>query len=166
MQNVTISKSKTTIKKLWQFKVLMFLLPIVFFRSDLRAQVNVALTATATHSGGGAGSFAATNYNDAVITAHSGCTSSAQPWGWVSTNGWIEFTWGTAVTFNKIVLYKSNRPMTSCQMQYWNGSSYVTFHTYAGSTCTQDSITFDPVTTTKLRFNSVAGSSNPNHREI
>ncbi|MBE2290407.1 MAG: immunoglobulin domain-containing protein, partial [Chitinophagaceae bacterium] len=130
------------------------------------AQTNLALTATATHSGGGAGSFAANNYNDGVIAAFSGCSSSAQPWGWVSSNGSITFTWSSAVTFNKIVLYKSNRPMTSCQMQYWNGSAFVTFLSYSGSTCSQDSVTFSPVTTTILRFLSVSGSSNPNHREI
>jgi hypothetical protein len=132
----------------------------------VKAQTNVALTATAAHSGGGSGSFGPNNYNDGVITANSGCFSSAQPWGWVSTNGSITFTWSAPVTFSKIVLYKSDRPMTTCQMQFWNGSAFVTFLSYSGTTCSQDSVTFTPVTTTILRLLSIAGSGNPNHREI
>lgn len=130
------------------------------------AQTNIALSATANHSGGGAGVYAAYNYNDNIVAPNTGCTSSAEPWGWVLTNGWITLTWPAPVTFNKIVLFKSNRPMTSCVMEYWDGSTFVPFHTYSSSTCTQDSLTFAPVTTTILRFNNVAGSSNPNHREI
>ncbi|MBZ0099781.1 MAG: hypothetical protein K8F30_11885, partial [Taibaiella sp.] len=52
---------------------------------------NLALTATAAHSGGGATTYAATNYNDNVYNA---CNNL--PWGWVTTNGWIEYTWSTA----------------------------------------------------------------------
>lgn len=55
--------------------------------------------------------------------------------------------------------------MTTCVIEYWNGTGYTTATNYSGSSC-DDSITFAPVTTTKLRFNNVAGSSNPNHREI
>lgn len=121
---------------------------------------NLALTATAAHSGGGATTYAATNYNDNVYNA---CNNL--PWGWVTTNGWIEYTWSTAQTINKVVFRKDNRPMTSCVIEYWNGTGYSTATNYSGSSC-DDSITFSPVTTTKLRFNSVAGSSNPNHREI
>ncbi len=149
-------------------KKIYLLLLVIFLGFKGYAQVNWALTATASHSGGGATVYAASNYNDGVIAANSGtCASSATPWGWVTSSGWINFTWASPVTFNKIVLYKSNRPMLSCTMQYWTGSAWVTFYTYSvSSTCTEDSITFAPVTTTQLQFQTVGGSSNPNHREI
>ncbi len=131
--------------------------------SDLNAQ-NLALTATSAHSGGGAtGSpdYSAANYNDGVI-ANCGST----PWGWVSTNGWIEYTWSSAQTLTKVIFYKDGRPMTTCTIEYWNGTSYTTIMNYNNSATCLDSVTFSPVTTTKLRFNNIAGSGNPNHREI
>ena len=121
---------------------------------------NIALTATASHSGGGSTSYGPTNYNDNIWNAYGNL-----PWGWVNTNGSIEYTWQTPVTFNKIVFLKDNRPMYTCTVQQWNGSSYVDFYTY-NNNATEDSITFPPVTTTKLRFFNIAGSSNPNFREI
>lgn len=121
---------------------------------------NIALTATAAHSGGGATTYSAANYNDNIYG-----TCGSLPWGWVSTNGWIEYTWTSPQVINKVVFRKDNRPMTTCVIEYWNGTGYSTVTNYSGSAC-DDSITFSPVTTTKLRFNSVAGSSNPNHREI
>lgn len=127
---------------------------------DAQAQ-NLALTATATHSGGGATIYDASNYNDNNI-ANCGST----PWGWVSTNGWIEYTWATPQTLTKVIFHKDNRPMTTCTIEAWNGSSYTTVATYNSSVTCLDSITFSAVTTTKLRFNNVAGNSNPNHREI
>jgi hypothetical protein len=121
---------------------------------------NLALTATAAHSGGGATTYAASNYNDNIYN-----TCNALPWGWVSTNGWIEYTWASPQVINKVVFRKDNRPMTTCVVEYWNGTGYSTATNYSGSSC-DDSVTFTPVTTTRLRFNNVAGSSNPNHREI
>ena len=81
-------------------------------------QTNVALTATAAQSGGGTGAppsgYGAANYNDNVIATGPSCAEVNTPWGWVSTNGSITYTWSSATTFNKIVFYKSNRPMTTC----------------------------------------------------
>ncbi len=142
-------------------KVLFISMAIItmFCHNNSLAQ-NLALTATAAHSGGGATTYSAANYNDDVYN-----TCNALPWGWVSTNGWIEYTWGSAQVINKVVFRKDNRPMTTCVVEYWNGTGYSTVTNYSGSAC-DDSITFTPVTTTRLRFNNVAGSSNPNHREI
>jgi hypothetical protein len=56
--------------------------------------------------------------------------------------------------------------MTTCTFEYWNGSSYVSFYNYSDATTCDHSVTFTPVTTTKLRFNNVGGSGNPNFREI
>lgn len=122
---------------------------------------NLALTATASHSGGGATTYSAANYNDGVIA---GCGST--PWGWVSTNGWIEYVWSSPQTITKVRFFKDNRPMTTCTIEYWTGSTYATITNYSNSVTCLDSISFSAVTTTRLRFNNVAGNSNPNHREI
>lgn len=126
------------------------------------SQVNHALTAVATHSGGGSLAYGPTAYNDGIIPAY-----GSAPWGWVSSNGSIEYTWTSPVSINTIVLFKDNRPMTTCDIQYWDGSQYVTFLNYNNPTSAiKDSITFPTVVTTKLKFNNVGGSANPNHREI
>jgi len=140
-------------------KISFFAMLFMVFSINTKAQ-NLALTATAAHSGGGATTYAATNYNDGIYNA---CNNL--PWGWVSTNGWIEYTWGSTQNITKVVFRKDNRPMTTCVVEYWNGSAYTTIMNYSGSAC-DDSITFAAVSTTKLRFNTVGGSSNPNHREI
>lgn len=121
---------------------------------------NIALSAVATHSGGGAGTFGPANYNDGNIPAYPN-----QPWGWVSTNGWIEYTWPAPVTFNAVKFYKSDRPMSSCSFQYWDGSGYVTFFNY-NSTVIDDSVGFPQITSSRIRFNALAGANNPNFREI
>lgn len=137
---------------------------LAFFNPTAQAQTqpNIALTATAAHSGGGATIYSAANYNDANIV--NSCTNT--PWGWVSTNGWIEYTWTSPQIVGKVIFYKSNRPMTQCVVEYWNGTGYVNIMNYSNGTPCVDSISFPPVTTTRLRFNQVSGSSNPNHREI
>jgi parallel beta-helix repeat protein len=125
---------------------------------------NIGLTAVSTHSGGGASpSYGPELYNDGIIPAYG--SSGTGIWGWTSTNGWIEYTWTTPKRINKVVFYKDNRPMSTCTFQYWNGTSYVDFYSYNNS-AVQDSVTFPVVITTKLRFNNIAGSSNPNFREI
>jgi hypothetical protein len=121
---------------------------------------NIALTAVAAHSSGGATTYGPANYNDGIISAH-----GSLPWGWVTTNGWVEFTWPAPVTFNAVKFYKDNRPMITCTFQYWDGANYVNFLNY-NSSAPEDSVTFPPVTSTRLRFNAIAGSSNPNFREI
>ncbi|MFZ4401341.1 MAG: T9SS type A sorting domain-containing protein [Bacteroidales bacterium] len=126
---------------------------------------NVGLTAISTQSGGGASpNYGPEIYNDGVIPAYG--TTGTGIWGWVTTAGWIEYTWTNPATFNKVVFYKDNRPMSSCTFQYWNGSSYVDFLSYS-NTNADDSLTFPNITTTKLRFNNISGTAaNPNFREI
>jgi len=106
---------------------------------------NLALTATASHSGGGATTYGPQNYNDNVIPAFGNT-----PWGWVSTSGWIEYVWTTPQTFDKVKFFKDNRPMTICTLQYWNAmtSAYVDFYNYNSAVVPDDSVTFPAVTTT------------------
>ncbi len=124
------------------------------------AQGNVALSATASHTGGGSGTYAPSLYNDGLDNGY-----GSGIWGWTSTNGSIDFTWSSAKSVSKVVFFKDNRPMITCTIQYWNGSSWINITSYNSSTLT-DSITFSPVSTTILRLSTVAGSSNPNFREI
>ncbi len=144
------------------------LLSGIFVSVTANAQTNVALSATASQSGGGVTVYGPANYNDNVITSWTSCsTACPTPWGWVAESGSILYTWTTAATFNKIVFLKADRPMSTCTVQYWNGSAFVTFATYTTAGCIADSITFPPITTTKLQFlNCVAPAINPNFREI
>jgi hypothetical protein len=140
---------------------------MVFFSlGNTYGQLNLALSAVSSHSGGGASpSFGPENYNDGFIPAF-GCTSPCG-WGWVTSNGWIEFQWTSPVRFNGVKFFKDNRPMTACIIQSWNGTGYDTIVSYSNpaSPNPEDSIFFTPVTSTRIRFNAVAGS-NPNFREI
>jgi len=121
---------------------------------------NIAPQAIASHSSGGTSSYGPANYNDNVIPAYPNT-----PWGWVSTNGWIELTWPAPVTFNGVKFYKSDRPMYTCTFEYWDGVQYIPFY-YYNSSAIDDSVAFPEVTSSKLRFYNIAGSNNPNHREI
>ncbi len=84
----------------FQLKAMSCLLFMAIFCLSVvvNAQTNVALTATASHSGGGSTIYAASNYNDGIIAASSSCSSSATPWGWVTGGGSITYTWGAPVT--------------------------------------------------------------------
>jgi len=123
-------------------------------------QVNLALNASVSQTSGGTGTFGPTNYNDNVITPFGGV------WGWVGTNGSIEYVWSQPQNINKIVFYKDNRPFSTMNIEYWNGSSYVTlFGSYTGTTSSEDSIIFPTIITSRVRFANIGGSS-PNFREI
>ncbi|MCX6231017.1 MAG: right-handed parallel beta-helix repeat-containing protein [Bacteroidetes bacterium] len=123
---------------------------------------NVGLLATSAHSSGGVTGIGPELYNDGIILPY----NTSGGWGWTTQNGWIEYTWTAAQTINKVVFYKDNRPMSTCTFQYWNGTAYVDFYSY-NNAAIQDSVIFNPVTTTKLRFNTIfASAGNPNFREI
>ena len=151
-----ISNSKPAIK------LLLLIIIVILGVSNTSAQTNVALTATATHSGGGATTYGPQNYNDNIIP------TDVNTFGWVSSNGSIEYTWAASQYIDEVRFFLGNRNMTSCTIQYWNGSAYVTCGSYSGSAGTgliTVTRTFTGVNTTRLRFISIAGS-NPNFREI
>ncbi|MCW5908673.1 MAG: hypothetical protein KIS94_12495, partial [Chitinophagales bacterium] len=135
--------------------------------ASLYGQTNIALTATASHTGGGTVvPYTAASYNDNNIDA---CPGSV--WGWVTTGQNIDLIWGSNQTFDKVRFFKGDRPFTSLVVQYWNGSSYVNIGTFSnGTACTSvtggyHEYTFTAVTSTRIRFANVQGS-NPNFREI
>lgn len=150
----------------WRFlSIALFVFALISGASlDANAQAgtNIALIGTPNHSGGGQTVFnyGPDEYNDGTINS---CNQT--PWGWVYTNGWIEYRWTTPQLVGKLKFMKDNRPMTNCTIEYWTGSGYSQIATYNGNSC-DDSITFATVTTTRIRMQNVAGSSNPNHREI
>jgi len=147
----------------------------IFTASSAYAQINYARTATATHSGGGAGVYGPANYNDGVIS-----TTTGTPWGWIAGTGgtgmWMQYTWSSTVSINEWVIYgveNANRTMTAGEIQYWDGSSWQRATTFSHTPTVQPwvlSVTFPTVTTTRMRLinMTVSGrqSSNPNFREI
>ncbi len=161
-----------SVKNIWFSVALLSLLAVASAPVKSVAQVNVGLTAVASHTSGGLTSFGygPDNYNDNVIVAFSSCGgigSCPTPWGWVTNGQTIIYTWSSPVTFNKIVFFKADRPMNACNIQYWNGSSFVPLASYSSTICPLDSVVFTPVTTTILQFvNCVAPLINPNFREI
>ncbi|MBU3661867.1 MAG: hypothetical protein FGM41_01550, partial [Bacteroidetes bacterium] len=155
---------KIQIQKL---KVWLCLTFMVIATAQLNAQTNLALSAVSTHSGGGASAtgYGPELYNNGIIPPTIGL--GAFNWGWLTTGGWIEYTWTSQVNINRVVFYKDNRPFTTMNIEIWNGSAFVVvLPNFAGSTSTVDSVTFTvPLQTTRLRFNNIGGS-NPNFREI
>ncbi|WP_417603612.1 fibronectin type III domain-containing protein, partial [Owenweeksia hongkongensis] len=148
-------------------KLLLLIGMVACWISPAMAQQNIALQATAAQSGGGAAAYGPANYNDGIIPVGAATT----PWGWVSGGGWIEYTWPSAVNFQDIVFYHSNRKVTGGIIEYWDAStsSYVTVVGNLASLLAPgdvDSVSLPVrVNSTKLRFNNLTGS-NPNFREI
>ena len=141
-----------------------FLLYIVSGGIFVARGQNIALTATATQSGGGVTIYGPANYNDDVIATYSNL-----PWGWVNTNGWIEYTWSSAQTMTGVKFYNSDRQFNSLTIEYYNGSAYVFVQTATSGPLDQEiTVTFaTPVTGTRLRFNNIGSHIyNPNFREI
>jgi len=158
------------------FLILTGLLAISSFQ--MNAQTNLALSATASHSGGGTGTYGPQNYNDGYY-----CNGSGTCWGWVSTSGnpstssWIEYQWTTSQTFDEIKVYinsTTNRAMHGFKVQYWNGSTYVDHHTFyiapANLTLNYVDKFSSPITSTRLRLTDIytTGSQafNPMNEEI
>lgn len=143
--------------------LLLLIFALTLLQNVATAQINIALTGVATHGTGGVTTFGPQNYNDQIIPVF-----PSQPWGWINTGQWIEYNWTTPQIINRVVFHKDNRPYTTMDIQYWDGSSYVNVvagHIGTGANAA-DSITFlTPIVSTKLRFNNIQGS-NPNFREI
>ncbi len=154
-------------KTLQKLKLCLMFAFLLIAGLQLKAQTNLALTAVSLHSGGGAtaAGYGPELYNNGIIPPTLGL--GPFNWGWLTTGGWIEYTWTSQVNINRVVFYKDNRPFTTMNIEIWNGSSYVVVVAgFAGSASTVDSITFAvPLQTTRLRFNNIGGS-NPNFREI
>jgi len=134
--------------------------------------VNLALTATANHSGGGAGIFGPANYNDGVIVSGT--------FGWVSTTGnpstssWYEYRWSSSQRIQRIRIFNDqtlSRCLTGGTVQVWNGSVFTNVLTFSvGASLQYDVVLPTPQTTTIIRITNHVTSgtqtSNPAVREI
>lgn len=136
------------------------------------AQQNVASASQGTiiaQSGGGTGAYGPEKYiNDTLLVI--GAATPVTDQGYVSNNGWIEFTFPAPVSVNKVVFFKEARPVTTALIEAYDAtsSSYVTVANYENYVnVEEDSIVFAAVTTDKIRINNIIGhSNNPNFREI
>jgi hypothetical protein len=155
-----------------RFILALALLPLSNLK--LGAQANIAPQATVTASTCNTG--ACSTLNDLALGT---CGTQSM---WITSNAtnpgstiFIQFTWPSAVTFNKITIHnaeQNNRFMTGGILQIWNGSTWVNHHTFTQTNlavCNWD-INFTAVTTMMFRFTdmTVGGtqSSNMNFREI
>lgn len=136
------------------------------------SQVNLASASLGTvvsQSGGGSGAYGPEKYNNDTLLAI-GVTSPFADQGYVSNGGWIEFMFTAPASVNKVVFLKELRPVTKATIEAYDAttSSYYTVATYENYVNnTEDSITFAPVTTDRIRINNIVGhSNNPNFREI
>jgi F5/8 type C domain len=85
--------------------------------------------------------------------------------GWSSASGaampqWAELDWPSAQTISKVDLFtNSGYPIKDVQIQYWNGSSWVTptGASIAGNTQKYIPFAFSPISTTKVRAYVTAG---------
>ncbi|MBE7492745.1 MAG: hypothetical protein HS108_13455, partial [Planctomycetes bacterium] len=102
---------------------------------SLQAQTNLALSATASQSAGGSGTYGPQNINDNVLT------QGANIYAWVSTSSgtgnntaYWQLTWSSTVNIASLRFYyesTTTRFMYSADVQYWDGSAWVTDHRYS-----------------------------------
>jgi hypothetical protein len=133
---------------------------------------NQALSATASLSSGGSLSHPPTFVNDNILETAATCQKNT--WivtGWGSTTEWIELAWTSSLILQSMHLDTtavtndacfSNQTATGAQIQWWNGSSWVTDGTVSGQIDDWDYTFTTPVTTTKVRLYSVRSPANYN----
>lgn len=136
------------------------------------SNTNIAPTATATSSGGGVTTYGPQNANDGKLE-----TNSCSPYSWLntylgSTTEWIQYTWAASHKFTSIHVDTTasvndscslpNQTVTGAQVQWWNGTTWVTDGTVANQTNDWDYTFQSPVTTTQLRLYSVRSNANYN----
>lgn len=133
---------------------------------------NYAPSATATSSGGGVTTYGPQNANDGKLEINA-CT----PYSWLNTSAgstteWLQLTWTTSHTLKSIHVDTtastndsctlSSQTATGAQVQWWNGTTWVTDGTVSGKTDDWDYTFTTQVTTTKIRLYSVRSKANYN----
>ena len=149
--------------------------------TQVKAQLNVAPSATITGVGLSTGTLAWTRVND----LDTGTLTSGQQCWLTTTNPpsttpgveWFAFNWTNPQTIAKVKFYLASataRTLTGATMQKWDAttSSWITFNTWTQAQGPLSfTITFNPVTTIAIRVTSflmtgIGQTSNPNFREI
>lgn len=99
--------------------------------------------------------------NDGFDPAHSNDRSHAVYGNWPQTGTqWVQYDWNSPVTINRVDVYwfDDNQGIdlpASCQLKYWNGSSYVNVPNPVGLGVAgnqYNTTTFSQITTTRLRL--------------
>jgi|GEM_PF-1372300 len=111
---------------------------------------NLAIGATASAS---SSAMPASNANDGIANSRWNAGTGT------SGNQWLEMNLGSAKKISKVVLSEAIQRITSYNLQYYNGSSWVNLDT--GTVLGYKTITFAEVTTSRVRLliNSTSGSS-------
>jgi len=140
---------------------------------------NVALTATATISGGGSVSpYLPSDANDGVLE-----TSSCSAYAWITAGNspgtdWIQYTWTTAQSITKMHMDTTSgtvadscgnigRTLGAATIEWWNGSSWVTDGSVSGKLDDWDYTFTTTISTTQVRLyaiyctNTMGQESNP-----
>jgi len=142
----------------------------------LHAQTNLALSATASTSGGGTGNpgYGPHHLNDTVINQN---PTSQQNFSWVTAGtqsantAFWQLTWSSSVTVASFTFFPNEattRFLSGADVQYWNGSAWVTDHRYSVSPAMNYTVNLTaPRTTTMFRlYNLFASSGNPTCCEL
>ena len=129
---------------------------------------NSALSATASTSGGGSGSYGPTAMNNGV-----GPSCSAFTWinnGSSPAGKWLQLSWSSNIQVGGFYLQTDNSSGSTCgtvgrnlngaTVQWWNGSAWVTAGAISGQTGTNVRYDFPtPVTTSQVRLYDVVSSA-------
>jgi hypothetical protein len=142
--------------------------------SDCNCTINLALTAVASVSPGGGSipPYTAAELNNGIGK------SQCNRWSWVTNGGtptanaWFELDWTSQVTVASIYVEttaengndpvcpgSAGRNVAGADVQYWNGSTWVTATTFSGKTNDFQLDIVPPVQTTKLRLGNVAAGA-------
>lgn len=127
-------------------------------------ETNIALDATASHSGGGSGVWGAAQLNNGDSTGTSNDC-------WTSANGWVMLDWEDEVWVGGMKIYYtrwrnlgSNYCLHRCTVQYWDGDAWQDDQDYDdgnyGSNNDHVIEMTTPVKTSKLRLYGMYAGSN------
>lgn len=145
----------------------------------LNDPVNIAPLATATSSGGGTGNYGPTRANNGLVETDEPCGT----WGWIEASNvpggrWIQYEWPSPVSvYNMHMDTQSGTTTNHCgnvgrtlgyaEVQWWNGSGWITDGIVTNQLDDWDYTFTLPVTTTRVRLfniyatNLLGQSSNP-----
>ncbi len=181
--HLVLEKSINIMRK--QYKLILIVsFVLLAFIPQMRAQMNLATSATATcnTTQGSTTTGGGWNWNQINNGTISGC-GNQEAFIWTQTppasTDEMTWTWSSAKSIAKFIFYNAmtsnpGRTMTGCTVQYWNGSTWVNWYVTANNQIREqcvDSIQFPTVTTTAIRLTAIkmvttGQQSNPNWREI
>jgi hypothetical protein len=130
-------------------------------------QDNIAPKATGSSSGGGSGSYGPANMND-LNTANMHWVSTGSGG---SSTAYFQLTWTQSYTIGKMKVIQhgawsnsGNRNLAGCDVQYWDGSKWVTDKTLSGLNSDFEHEFVNTPTTDRIRMHNlkVTGSQSSN----